>query len=108
MNSNRNNLYDTFKDRRYGALFFGTFLVLMGLLALGLMMVAIIGRRDLPADLLQVLPGVGLLVVALVWRRVRQERARQRRERLQHGPLSRDELRVARSKLMKDQTQKKS
>lgn len=107
MSSHWNNPYDTFKDRRYGALFLGTFLALMGLLALGGMMAAIIGRFDLPVYFLPILPGVGLLAAAWIWRRIRQERAQQR-ERLRRGPLSRDELRVARSKLMKGQNRKKS
>ncbi|MDE3069039.1 MAG: hypothetical protein KGJ60_16025, partial [Verrucomicrobiota bacterium] len=53
-----------------------------------------------------VLPGVGIFAVALVWRTIRRLRAR-RRDRLTFSPLSRDELRKARSKLRKGKSVEK-
>ena len=49
---------------------------------------------------------LALWLVAWGWKAIRQERAR-RRERLRRSPLSCDELRVARSKLMKDRNAKR-
>ena len=75
-----NNLYDGFKDRRYAALF---------LFALGAL---VLSPVLLPA---MALCGLSRGVSAL--RHARENR----RNKWRHAPLSRDELRVARSKLMK-------
>lgn len=107
MNSFWGNLYDHFKDRRYGALFLVSLVAFLGVLVLGAVIEEIFRAFDLQEYFLQALPGVGILAAAWVWRGVRQERAR-RREQLRHSPLSRDELRVARSKLLKDRNLKKS
>lgn len=48
---------------------------------------------------------MGGLLVAGAWKAMQRARAR-RRERLERSPLSCDELRVARSKLMKDRNAK--
>ena len=82
---------------RGGTVFMLTLAGLVVLAALG----AIICNTQLYKYLLPVLPGIILLGVAWVVVAIRRARA-QRRERLHHSPLSRDELRVARSKLMKD------
>jgi hypothetical protein len=78
MNSIWDNLYDRFKDRRYGVLF------LVSLVALVLSPI--------------LLPVMGLYFLGRGWSafRLAQEN---RRNQLRHSPLSRDELRAARSKL---------
>jgi hypothetical protein len=82
MNSFWGNLYDTFKDRRYATLF----LIALGALAL------------LPI----LLPVMGLYVLARGWSAFCLARAN-RRNQLRYSPLSRDELRKARSKLVGNQ-----
>ncbi len=74
-------------------------LALGGLLVLT-SLAAVICVTQLHKYLLPVLPGVVLLAVAWVGVVIHRARAR-RRDRLPRSPLSRDELRVARSKLMK-------
>ena len=82
---------------RSGTLFIFALAGLVVLAALA----TIICTTELYKYLLPVLPVIG--VVALAWAGVAIRRARARRhERLHHSPLSRDELRVARSKLVKD------
>ena len=78
MNSFWSNLYDTFKDRRYGVLF----------------MVSLVALVFSPI----LLPVMGLYLLGWGWSAFRLARAN-RRNRLRYLPLSRDELRVARSKL---------
>jgi len=78
MSTFRGSLYDTFKDRRYAALF------LLSLVALALSPV-----------LVPIMAGFGL---ARAWSAFQMARA-DRRNRLRYPPLSRDEVRVARSKL---------
>ena len=87
MNSVWDNMYDSFKDRRYAALF------LITLCALVLSPI--------------LLPVMGLYVLARGWSAFCMARAN-RRNKLRYLPLSRDELRVARSKLLKDRNPKKS
>ena len=85
MNSFWGNLYDTFKDRRYGVLF------LASLAALVLSPV--------------LLPFMGLYVLARGWAAFRLGRAN-RRNQLRYSPLSRDELRIARSKLLNNRSRR--
>jgi hypothetical protein len=85
MNSFWGNLYDTFKDRRYGVLF----LVSLGALVLSPIL----------------LPFMGLYVLARGWSAFRLAQAN-RRNKLRYSPLSRDELRVARSKLLNNQSRR--
>jgi hypothetical protein len=85
MNSFWGNLYDTFKDRRYGVLF------LVSLCALVLSPI--------------LLPVMGLYVLARGWSAFRLAQAN-RRNKLRYSPLSRDELRVARSKLLNNQNRR--
>jgi hypothetical protein len=94
MNWYWSNLYDSFKDRRYGGLFLSTVLAMIASLVLG----AVIGLFDRQIDIPYVLPGIGLLAAAWMGWSLRRALMRSR-EKLRHGPLSRDELRVARSKL---------
>lgn len=73
---------------------------------IGLLLVGVlIHHNDLDQYVVPVLPVLGLALVAWGWKAIRRARA-QRRERLQRSPLSCDELRVARSKLMKDRNAK--
>ena len=97
-----NTLYDKFKDARNGALFLATLSALLLALFLGFLVevlwsnlsAAALSNPYLPV----VLTGIGgLLGVLGVFLKMRPGRKRELR-RLAPGPLSRDELRVARSK----------
>jgi hypothetical protein len=66
-----------------------------------LALAAIINSAELLPFIVPLLPGIGLFAAAWAWVALRRTRARQR-ERLPRQPLSRDELRVARSKLLKE------
>ena len=100
MNSLWENLYDRFKDRRYGALFLIVALAFIGLLALGAILEASLGALGLQNYDSDVLTAAGALVFAWVaavfWRR-----REGRYDRQKFPPLSSDEKRVARSKLVK-------
>ena len=87
MNPFWNNVYDSFKDRRYAALF---------LFALGAFVLSPV--------LLPVMALYGLWRGMSAFRQARENR----RNKWRYAPLSRDELRVARSKLVKGQSLKKS
>ncbi len=87
MNPFWNSVYDSFKDRRYAALF---------LFALGAFVLSPI-----------LLPVMGLYFLGRGWSAFRLAREN-RRNKWRYSPLSRDELRVARSKLMQGQSPKKS
>jgi hypothetical protein len=106
MNSFWDRLYDKFKDRRYGTLFLFTVLALVGLPIVLVIIDAILREFNLENYFLDALPGIGLLALTWGFLTFRRAQAR-RREKLQHPPLSRDELRVARSKLVKGQSLKK-
>jgi hypothetical protein len=98
MNSIWNNLYDSIKDRRYGLLFFAALVAFLGLIVLGAMIYSITGANNLQQFFMPALPGIGILLVALSWRIIRRARTRWRGQ-LKYPPLSRDEIRKARSKL---------
>jgi hypothetical protein len=98
MNSFWDNQYDRFKDRRYAALFWSTLMALIGLLALGAFIAAVLSEFGMQEYFLEALPGIGILGLALGFLKFRQARIRSR-EKLTHSRLSCDELRVARSKL---------
>jgi len=98
MNSFWDNPYDHFKDRRYAGLFWSSLMALFGGLVLSAFIAALLFGLGMQEYFLEALPGIGILFVAWVVLKFRQARARSR-EKLQHGPLSRDELRIARSKL---------
>jgi hypothetical protein len=97
------NVFEYFKDRRLGAVFFGTLAVVIGMLMLGLFF----GGFNLMQDWTLLLPGAGLMLLALIWRGFREVRAR-RLNRYKPSPLSRDEKAKARSKLTTKPTFKKS
>ena len=92
------NLFEHLKRcGRSGTLFI---FALAGLVVLAAL-TTILCTTELYKYLLPVLPVIG--VPALAWAGVAIRRARaRRRQRLERSPLSRDELRVARSKLVKD------
>src|SRR6267378_3483572 len=92
------SLGEDLKDRgRNPTVFIIAVAVFFGLIAL----IAIINETGLTQYIIPALPWTGVL--AVVWAGVAIRRAwARRRERLQHPPLSCDELRVARSKLVKD------
>lgn len=100
MNSLWENLYDRFKDRRYGALFLVVALAFIGLLALGAILGAIVGGlglRDSMTDALAIAVALVFVWIAgVLWRR-----REGRYEHQKFPPLSSDEKRVARSKLVK-------
>ncbi|HKW30600.1 MAG TPA: hypothetical protein VJT54_14790 [Verrucomicrobiae bacterium] len=107
MNSFWGNLYDRHKDRRYAAIFLAAFLGFFGLAIPGVILY--LQARAFTPSLVDVLPGMGALVIALaalVWRITR--RAQAHRNPSGYSPLSRDEWRKARSKLLKEQKVKKS
>jgi hypothetical protein len=91
-----NLIWNSFKDRRYAALFFVIFLVSIGIF-FGLL--AFFQIPNFQEYVLQSLPGIGILIVALVWRSIRRARAR-RGEKFRRQEMSRDEIRKARSKLV--------
>lgn len=86
MNPFWNSLYDSFKDRRYAALF---------LFALGVLVLSPV-----------LLPVMVLYGLSRGWSVIRLAREN-RRNKWRYSPLSRDELLVARSKLVKGQSLKK-
>jgi hypothetical protein len=96
------NVFEYFKDRRLGSVFFGSLAVVLVILVL----VAAFCQnllRDWPV----VLAAIGLVLLALIWRGFRQVRAK-RLNRYKSSPLSRDEKTKARSKLITKPTFKKS
>ena len=103
MNSIWKNLYDHFKDRCYGGIF-----ILVMLLCTGLSLIVWktleIARNG---TLVYWLPGAGLLAGAYGLSIVRRMR-RNRREPWKDQPMSGDELRKARCRLMTCRTFKKS
>jgi hypothetical protein len=107
MNSFWGNLYDRHKDRRYATIFLVTLISFFGLAIPGAILYLQV--RAFTPPLVDVLPGIGVLVVALaalIWRMIRRARAHRNPSRF--SPLSRDEWRKARSKLLKEQNVKKS
>jgi len=89
------NVFEYFKDRRLGSIFFGTLGVILVILAL-----AANFYKTLQENWRMVLAATGLLLLALIWREFRQMRAR-RLNRYKISPLARDEILKARSKLVK-------
>ncbi|MFZ0826286.1 MAG: hypothetical protein WAO02_02580 [Verrucomicrobiia bacterium] len=92
------NLYDNYKDRRYGALFVSVLFAFFGLLILGAVICGLLYEVGSEEYFGEALLGIGILGLTWGFLKFRQARARSR-EKLRRGPLSRDEMRVARSKL---------
>ena len=100
MNFYWGNVFDYFKDRRHAAVFFGTLAVLFGMPVVAIILYQVADNYDVLKYLPPALVGFGVWVVVMVWREIRQMRSR-RLNRYQVSPLSRDEIRKARSKLVK-------
>jgi len=94
------NVFEYFKDRRIAGIFFGTLMVLTGLLLAGAMLVETIGLDHLQTGLVYSSPVAGGLFLLWIWRSIARARARNR-DRYKISPMSRDELRKARSKLVR-------
>lgn len=90
-------LWNTWRCRRNANFFMLSLAGFFGLL----IVVAISHHNDLDRYAAPTLLVLGLLLVIWMGQAIRQARARHR-ERIPRPILSRDELRVARSKLMKD------
>lgn len=88
------NVFDYFKERRLGAVFLASLAMVIGLLLLG----TVFG--NFPWAWPMFFTGLGIMLLVLIWRAIRQARAG-RSNRYKSSPLSRDELRKARSKLMR-------
>lgn len=97
MNSIWNNLYDKVKDRRYGALFTVSAVASVGVLFAGKGIEAAIEEFGWQ-PFLGVFMGFCVLMSWRIWRQSRLPR-----ERLRFAPLSCDEMRKARSKLVRSQ-----
>ena len=97
MNPLWSQLYDEAKDKRYGRLFLVSLVGFFGVL----LAVRVFGAALGSADWFLVLLGLGVLAVSLVTLAARRTRVADG-EILPRAPLSRDELRAARSKLLKD------
>jgi Na+-driven multidrug efflux pump len=94
------NVFEYFKDRRGPAVFFISLLVLLVLLFIGAAILQGIGAENLWTGFKYSLPVTGVVLAIWIWRSVRRARARSR-DRYKISPLSRDEMRKARSKLMR-------
>jgi hypothetical protein len=94
------NICEYFKDRRFASVFFGTLFFLVVALALGSLVYQVVGPDNLKTSFLYASPVMAVLLVVWIWRSIAQARAR-RRDRYKISPLSRDEMRKARSKLMR-------
>lgn len=93
-------MFEYFKDRHRGAIFFGTLIVFLGVLLVGIICFQIAGADVVQKYLNYIWPVVVVLLLAWVVREIRWVRA-QRRNRYKISPLSRDERVKARSKLIK-------
>lgn len=94
------NVFDYFKDRRIAGVFFGTLLALGGTLIVGLILYQVVCAYDMQEQVIYSLPGLGLLILLWLARRIMRARAH-RKLRYRISPLSRDEITKARSKLLK-------
>lgn len=96
------NIFEYFKDRRLGSVFFCT-------LAVTLVVLVLVAAfyQFLLQNWRIVLLGISPLLLVLIWRGIRQMRTRHL-NRYKSSPLSRDEKAKARSKLITKPTFKKS
>jgi nitrate reductase gamma subunit len=105
MTSPWTNLYDRFKDRRYAAFFLCVLLSFLGSLVLGPVLIEGLLREVDPKVLLWIGTAFGALTSIGFFLIVRRLVARRNR-RTRFPPLSSDELRAARSKLVKTRDRK--
>jgi hypothetical protein len=92
------NIFEYFKDRRVGVVFFGTLTALLVALIVGAILYQVVCAYELQKYLPAVLPGGGLILLVWTWRGIRRWRVR-RLDGYKTSPLSRDEKTKARSKL---------
>ena len=95
---NDQNWFDYFRDRRFVPVFFITLLTFCLVAALVAAFVKTTDGFDVVQHLPLVLPPFVLFLAIFIWRAVARARAR-RRDGYERSPLSRDEMRKARSKL---------
>lgn len=93
------NMVEYVRDRRFGAVFFGTLMALSGLLAAGYIVYQVIVGYGLQGYLIYTWPAIAMTFLVWFGRVFRRNQAR-RRDRYKSTPLSRDELNKARSKLL--------
>jgi len=103
MNSIWDRLYDGVKDRRYGALFI---YAPLGIVVVGLLLAGLEAAGLLPHALCAIALWILFLIGRLVFKLVEFFIKPTRRERWERKQLSRDEIRVARSKLVGDRGRK--
>ncbi|HZI32036.1 MAG TPA: hypothetical protein VFF11_06825 [Candidatus Binatia bacterium] len=101
MNYFWSNVFEYFKDRRLGAVFFAALAMVIGLILLG----AVFGNFQQAWPI--IFTGLGILLLVLIWRGIRRARSF-RSNRYKPSALSRDELAKARSKLKTKPTFKSS
>lgn len=95
------SLFDHLKDcGRNATIFLAGLAGFSGALVVGTIMFKIVHDQDFHPYLPAALTGTGLVIVVWSFTAIRRAFGRDR-ERLRHPPLSCDELRVARSKLLK-------
>ncbi|HTR43239.1 MAG TPA: hypothetical protein VMH87_16620 [Pseudomonadales bacterium] len=97
------NIYDDVKDRRYGALFFSTLMMLSGSLAVIGVICAMTNSAYADVLLPLAVTVMAIFALALAWRTWTWARGWNRpEEQLKSPKLSRDEVSKARSKLKKE------
>lgn len=94
-----NNVFEYFRDRGRGALFFGGFSLVLGLLIGGIILGQFLGEEKSKQCVEWMFLLIGIICMARVCLAIRRVRAR-RLNRYKISPLSRDEISKARSKLM--------
>jgi uncharacterized membrane protein YqjE len=106
MNFFWDNVFDYFKERRYGAIFFGSLALVFGVFAVVTVLCQVLDAYALQDYLVYALPLVGGLFLLWIICGIRRLRGR-RWDRYKSSPLSRDELSKARSKLRTNRTFKR-
>jgi len=98
MNFFWDNVFDYFKERRYGAIFFGSLAMFFVVFMLGTLSFQVFSAYQLEDYLVYAVPALAGLFLIWIICGIRRQRAR-RWDRYKFSPLSRDELAKARSKL---------
>jgi hypothetical protein len=93
------NFFEYCKERRNAAVFFGTLAVFFGLLVAGVIIYQVADGYNLLQYWPFIVVALSFCLLSVIWQGIRQARAR-RLNRYKTSPLSRDELRKARSKLV--------
>ncbi len=98
-----NNVFEYFRDRGRGALFFCGFSVVLGLVIGGITLGRVLGEELARKSILILFSVLGIMCLVQIALWIRRARVR-RLNRYKVSPLSRDEICKARSKLMKKQS----